>query len=1397
MSTTERVLGIKIEVKGQGPAAQAISSVGTAVDRVSESNVNLGKTSHVGVDGINEVGSSLKKTTPVVENHNAKLNMAAMTTRQYANSMRMVPAQLTDIVIGLQAGQAPMTVLLQQGGQLKDMFGGIGPAARAMATYVMSLVNPFTVTAAAVVGLGAAYYAGWKEQEQMRNSLIVTGYAAGMSAQQIAGHAQEVGRLTGNYGDAKDAAQVLAATGMFTGETLVTAMSGVTASVKLTGAAVGDAAKEYAMLAADPVRNILRLNEQYHFLTAAVYQHIKALDDQGDRQGAIKLAVETLAQTHRERMDEMRGQVGWLESGWNAFTEAISGAKNALLEIGKDPSLQDLQKRYDDILAKVDRARNVRTVSNIGNLPALERDLAAAKAELDQAQERVRQAEEKAKTGQENDAQLKQSQAYDSYTSSQARMTISQALSKQLAEESKAFDDATKGLARNSDEYRKAEALHQTAVKHLRDRADAQQRQADGSNRVAQAYESLVNKSKDLVTSMQYEQTEGEKLTQGQKTVQEIREMLAKSTGKLTSNQRALLETYAAQITAIEASTQAEEAKAERMRLFAEEQKAHLLAQREYEAALQAVNDSVDQLTGAAAKEAATMQEQIDKLKLGAAAVNRLEQSRLMDAAAAYDQAAAMMKINEESPAAIKFVEQQAAAIRKLAAARNQLASNSAELQGIKDAKKAHEEMMREAERAHENLNRSLTDALLRGFESGKGFAENFRDTLKNMFNTLILRPIIQAVVSPVTDVLSQIFGGAGASATGTGTGSSASTWLGAAKSIYDIKSGSSMSQGLMGTVGGWLGNISTMIGSQSLGQFASGVAGKMVGTAAGLGPTAAGSATGIGAMSSGWGAAGAMAAKAMPWVGAALQAFSGDIKGAAWTAAGAAIGSVVPVIGTALGAVIGNLVGSLFGGKSPKKYGNSATTTYADGGIVDTSTGILRRNLGVGSGLSGLNEAFSSSLGGLLSGFNLDDSIKTSSNMIARTNVRGGFNAEFDGGSVNFGGKFGKTKNTDIGQAFDKLVDIVMGKVLVDAIQKSKLPEGIRALFDGMTDRTKVGEMINATLALNNVQEQLADRFGLTVDAAAKVSTQTGYTGDELTAFVNQLAATAGAFKTTGQTLIEARDNYTAYVEAMSGSAILPTTLDAFDALLKTIDTTTQEGIEKFTALFGIRDGFTSYINTMDTLKANVDTSIYGMLSPSEQLAKNQQTLAAQFADLNLTMPDSIDELINLGAGIDYTTEAGLNLAAAFPGLVSGFMTIQEQTEQLATTLNAFDTDKFSSLFDYQMYRGVASNSSIDKANSLLGVPGFATGGTHSGGWRIVGENGPELEYTGPSRIFSNSESARMLSGSDNNTRQLEAELRDVKNILVQILKYGVRTSDTLEEWSDLGMPEQRELSA
>lgn len=88
-----------------------------------------------------------------------------------------------------------------------------------------------------------------------------------------------------------------------------------------------------------------------------------------------------------------------------------------------------------------------------------------------------------------------------------------------------------------------------------------------------------------------------------------------------------------------------------------------------------------------------------------------------------------------------------------------------------KSAKEAFEEWKKTAEK----INDSITDALMRGFESGKGFAANLRDTITNMFKTMILRPTISAIVNPVAQGVTGMLGLSGAANAGGTAGNLAS----------------------------------------------------------------------------------------------------------------------------------------------------------------------------------------------------------------------------------------------------------------------------------------------------------------------------------------------------------------------------------------------------------------------------------------------------------------------------------------------------------------------------------------------------------------------------------------------------------------------------------------------
>jgi len=132
-----------------------IDPVNAALNKLDKQQQDLAKFKSKGMvdtDTFELYSKRIEETRNKLSGFRDDLSKTGMSAAQTAFAMRMIPAQMTDIVVGLSTGQSPFMVLMQQGGQLKDMFGGIIPAIKGVSTYVMGLVNPFTV-AAGVVGL--------------------------------------------------------------------------------------------------------------------------------------------------------------------------------------------------------------------------------------------------------------------------------------------------------------------------------------------------------------------------------------------------------------------------------------------------------------------------------------------------------------------------------------------------------------------------------------------------------------------------------------------------------------------------------------------------------------------------------------------------------------------------------------------------------------------------------------------------------------------------------------------------------------------------------------------------------------------------------------------------------------------------------------------------------------------------------------------------------------------------------------------------------------------------------------------------------------------------------------------------------------------------------------------
>lgn len=275
-----------------------------------------------------EYQGKINATRTELGRFNADMTKTGMSAKATAAALRGVPAQFTDIAVSLQGGQAPLTVFLQQGGQLKDMFGGVGPAAKALGGYILGLVNPFTVAAAAVGVLGIAYYQGSKEQDAYRISLVTTGNAAGTTTIALAEMARRVSNTVGTTSQAAAALALLAGNGKITSGSFEQIAIAAISFEKATGKAVSETVAEFARLADDPVKAVAELNEKYNFLTASVYEQVRAAKEQGDTQTAATIAEEAYASALTERAGTIKQNLGVLERAWGDLAGA---AKAGLL----------------------------------------------------------------------------------------------------------------------------------------------------------------------------------------------------------------------------------------------------------------------------------------------------------------------------------------------------------------------------------------------------------------------------------------------------------------------------------------------------------------------------------------------------------------------------------------------------------------------------------------------------------------------------------------------------------------------------------------------------------------------------------------------------------------------------------------------------------------------------------------------------------------------------------------------------------------------------------------------------------------------------------------------------------------------------------------------------------
>lgn len=363
-----------------GDAAQEVGKLDAALDQVQGAGANAARGLNSATVASNQNTAAAKANITALRQQATAATAAANSAKQNAQAMRQLPMQVTDIFTGLASGQNPMMVLIQQGGQLKDSFGGVVPAGRALVGALSPMVMVGGAAAAALGSVAVGALQGYQEIQNLERGLISTGNFAGVTAGQFADMADRVGEATGEFGDADKAALQLAQSGKLSGETLEAAMGAAVNLSKLTGQAIEETTDKIVKLADAPSAMLLKLNEQYHFLTAEVYDHVKSLEEQGRAEDAARVAVEEFARVHEQRIAEAQERAGWLEKAWVGVGDTIASIWDSIKSIGRD----DAEAR---VRAAEAALSDYRMRSAARSFPVSDAIVAQYQAEIDKAKQ--------------------------------------------------------------------------------------------------------------------------------------------------------------------------------------------------------------------------------------------------------------------------------------------------------------------------------------------------------------------------------------------------------------------------------------------------------------------------------------------------------------------------------------------------------------------------------------------------------------------------------------------------------------------------------------------------------------------------------------------------------------------------------------------------------------------------------------------------------------------------------------------------------------------------------------------------------------------------------------------------------------------------------------------------
>ncbi|QRF00250.1 phage tail tape measure protein [Escherichia coli] len=297
-----------------------------------------------------------RKTASAVEQGLSRQALAAqkagISVGQYKAAMRTLPAQFTDIATQLAGGQNPWLILLQQGGQVKDSFGGMIPMFRGLAGAITLPMVGVTSLAVATGALAYAWYQGDSTLSAFNKTLVLSGNQSGLTADRMLtlSRAGQAAGLT--FNQASESLAALVNAGVRGGEQFDAINQSVARFASASGVEVDKVAEAFGKLTTDSTSGLIAMARQFRNVTAEQIAYVAQLQRSGDEAGALQAANDIATKGFDEQTRRLKENMGTLETWADKTGKAFKSMWDAILDIGRPESSADMlasaQKAFDE-----------------------------------------------------------------------------------------------------------------------------------------------------------------------------------------------------------------------------------------------------------------------------------------------------------------------------------------------------------------------------------------------------------------------------------------------------------------------------------------------------------------------------------------------------------------------------------------------------------------------------------------------------------------------------------------------------------------------------------------------------------------------------------------------------------------------------------------------------------------------------------------------------------------------------------------------------------------------------------------------------------------------------------------------------------------------------------------